>query len=54
VEKLSASSFLEVLERQAKSGETPPSKDEANCLFEIKDPNSLTEVIQQIKQISVN
>lgn len=50
----SASSFLEVLERQGKSGEIPPSKDEANYLFEIKNPDSIPEVIQQIKQISFN
>ncbi|MCA4751100.1 ATP-binding protein [Paenibacillus glucanolyticus] len=29
----SASSFVEVLERQGKLGEIPPSKDEANYLF---------------------
>ncbi|MGG1517793.1 ATP-binding protein [Paenibacillus oryzisoli] len=50
----SASSFLEVLERQGNSGEIPPSKDEANYLFEIKDPNTTTDVIQQIKKYSVN
>lgn len=48
----SASSFLEVLERQEKMTEIQPSKDEANYLFEIKDPNDTLEIIQQIKEIS--
>lgn len=48
----SASSFLEVLERQEETTENQPSKDEANYLFEIKDPNDTLEIIQQIKEIS--
>ncbi|MBX4149172.1 ATP-binding protein [Paenibacillus lautus] len=48
----SASSFLEVLERQEKTTEFQPSTDEANYLFEIKDPNDTFEIIQQIKEIS--
>lgn len=47
----SASSFLEVLERQENLGEIHPSKDEANYLFEIKDPNNIKEIINQIKTI---
>lgn len=47
----SASSFLEVLDRQENSGEVQPSKDEANYLFEIKDPNNTTKIIQEIKLI---
>ncbi|WP_433923244.1 ATP-binding protein [Paenibacillus taichungensis] len=44
----SASSFLEVLERQENLLEIQPSKDEANYIFIIKDPNNIAEVIQQI------
>lgn len=47
-----ATSFLEVLERQENSREIIPSKDEANYLFDIRDPNRITEIIQQIKAIS--
>lgn len=48
----SASSFLEVLERQENSTLIQPSKDEANYLFDIKDSSSTMEIIQQIKVIS--
>ncbi|ANY76272.1 ATP-binding protein [Paenibacillus ihbetae] len=48
----SASSFLEVLERQEKSTEIGPSKDEANYLFDIKDSSNNMDIIQQIKVIS--
>lgn len=48
----SASSFLEVLERQENSTEIQPSKDEANYLFDIKDSNNTMDIIQQIKVIS--
>lgn len=48
----SASSFLEVLERQGISNQVQPNEDEANYLFVIKDPNQITEIIQQIKGIS--
>jgi len=48
----SASSFLEVLERQENLTEIQPSKDEANYLFNIKDPNNTMNIIQQIKKIS--
>ncbi|WP_063563251.1 ATP-binding protein [Paenibacillus sp. O199] len=48
----SASSFLEVLERQENLLEIQPSKDEANYIFIIKDPNNTAEVIQQIIAIT--
>lgn len=48
----SASSFLEVLERQENLLEIQPSKDEANYIFIIKDPNNIAEVIQQIIAIT--
>ncbi|MGX1828123.1 ATP-binding protein [Paenibacillus taichungensis] len=48
----SASSFLEVLERQENLLEIQPSKDEANHIFIIKDPNNTAEVIQQIIAIT--
>lgn len=47
----SASSFLEVLERQENSTEVKPSKDEANHIFVIKDSDKTTDIIQQIKAI---
>jgi len=40
-----------VLERQENLGEIHLSKDEANYLFEIKDPNNIKEIINQIKAI---
>jgi len=48
----SASSFLEVLERQENLTEKQPSKDEANYLFDIKDSNNIINIIQHIKDIS--
>jgi predicted kinase len=48
----SASSFLEVLERQEISKQVQPREDEANYIFVIKDPNKIMEIIQQIKAIS--
>ncbi|MEC0109096.1 ATP-binding protein [Paenibacillus taichungensis] len=48
----SASSFLEVLERQENLLEIQPSKDEANYIFIIKDQNNIAEVIQQIIAIT--
>lgn len=48
----SASSFLEVLERQERSPEIQPSINEANHLFVIKDPDHTAGVIQQIIEIS--
>lgn len=48
----SALNFLEVLERQENTIEIQPTKDEANYLFDIKDPNDTLEIIQQIKEIS--
>jgi predicted kinase len=48
----SASSFLEVLEKQEKSSGIQPSKDEANYIFVIKDPNNTAGIIQQIIAIS--
>lgn len=48
----SASSFLEVLERQENFSEIQPSKDEANYVFIIKDPNNTAEIIQQIIAIT--
>lgn len=51
----SASSFLEVLEKQENSTEIQvPSEDEANYLFTIKDPIHTADIIQQIKVISEN
>src|SRR5690606_37352927 len=47
----SASSFLEVLERQENSTEIQPSKEEANHLFVIKDSDKTIDIIQQIKAI---
>ncbi|NMM52908.1 ATP-binding protein [Paenibacillus aquistagni] len=48
----SASSFLEVLERQDKSSDIEPSKDEANYMFVINDPNDTAGIIQNIIAIS--
>jgi predicted kinase len=48
----SASSFIEVLERQEKSKKDEPTKDEANHLFLIKNSDEIMHVIQQIKAIS--
>lgn len=48
----SASSYLEVLERQGKSKQEEPAEDEANHLFVIRDPEELPEVIQKIKALS--
>lgn len=48
----SASSFLEVLERQENSIEIQPTKDEANYLFIVKDSCNTADIIQQIKAIS--
>jgi predicted kinase len=48
----SASSFMEVLERQEKSKQEKPTKGEATYLFVIKNPEEITEVFQQIKEIS--
>jgi len=48
----SASSFMDVLERQEKSKPEEPTEDEANHLFVIRDPGELPVVIQKIKTIS--
>jgi predicted kinase len=48
----SALNFLEVLERQENTIEIQPTKEEANYLFDIKDPTDTLEIIQQIKEIS--
>ncbi|MCU6792867.1 MULTISPECIES: ATP-binding protein [Paenibacillus] len=48
----SASSFMEVLERQEKSKLDEPTKDEVDHLFVIKNQEEITEVIQKIKTIS--
>lgn len=48
----SASSFLEVLERQENLSEIQPSKDEANYIFIIKDPNNTAGIIKQIIAIT--
>ncbi|MCR8656697.1 ATP-binding protein [Paenibacillus endoradicis] len=47
-----ASNFFEVLERQEKSIEIQPSKDESNYLYVIKEPQNTVEIIQQIRAIS--
>ncbi|MFD1177833.1 ATP-binding protein [Paenibacillus puldeungensis] len=47
-----ASSYQEVLERQEMSKPEEPSEDVVNHLFVIKDPNEISDVIQQIKTIS--
>ena len=48
----SASNFSEVLEKQENMIEVEPTKNEANYLFEIKDPSETFKIIQQIKEIS--
>ncbi|MCQ4088432.1 ATP-binding protein [Saccharibacillus sp. JS10] len=47
-----ASNFLEVLERQTNIEEVQPAKNEANYVFEIKDPSETSKIIQHIKEIS--
>ncbi|WP_010275539.1 ATP-binding protein [Paenibacillus senegalensis] len=50
----SASSFMEVLERQEMLNPEKPSKEEANYLFVIHNPDDAAEIMQQIKEISQN
>lgn len=50
----SASSFLEVLERQVNSTEIKPNNDDSNYFFVVKEPHHTKEIIQQIKAISAS
>lgn len=47
-----ASSFMEVLQRQEKLKADEPTKEEADYLFIIKNPDETHEVMQKIKAIS--
>jgi len=47
----SATSFMEVLERQDKLDLDVPTQDEANHVFVVKDQDEITDVIQEIKAI---
>ncbi len=48
----SASSFIEVLERQENLKRDEPTKDEVDYLFVINNSDEIAEVIEQIKLIS--
>ncbi len=48
----SATSFMEVLERQEKSKQDKPTKDEADYLFTIKNSDEIMEVFHKIREIS--
>ncbi|GIP14947.1 CRISPR-associated endoribonuclease Cas2 [Paenibacillus montaniterrae] len=48
----SASSFLEVLERQERMGLDEPAENEADHLFVMKSPNEAADIIDQIKALA--
>lgn len=47
-----ASNFQEVLERQANRAELGPTEEEADYLFEIRDPEDVKPVMRQIEEIA--